>query len=164
MMLIESDKRSPDWAIPLVYSSNSEDKFHVPPNLYLIGLMNTADRSIAVVDYALRRRFAFVQLTPSFHEPSFVKHLAEAGAEQSLISKVISAMTSLNESIAKDTTNLGPGFCIGHSFFCEVPKDRPPDEDWFQSIVETEISPLLHEYWFDNPKEAEKWINSLRLA
>jgi 5-methylcytosine-specific restriction protein B len=164
MMLIESDKRSPDWAIPLVYSSNSEDKFHVPPNLYLIGLMNSADRSIAVVDYALRRRFAFVQLTPSFHEPSFAKYLEEAGAEPSLILKVISAMTSLNESIAKDTTNLGPGFCIGHSFFCEIPKDRPPDEDWFQSIVETEISPLLHEYWFENPKEAEKWINSLRLA
>ena len=72
-------------------------------------------------------------------------------------------MTSLNESISKDTTNLGAGFTIGHSYFCNLPKDHLPNEEWYTSVVETEIAPLLEEYWFDNPSEAERWILSLRL-
>ena len=60
-MLIEADKRSKDYKLSLNYSPG--EKFSVPDNLYLIGTMNTADRSIAMVDYALRRRFSFITLS-----------------------------------------------------------------------------------------------------
>jgi 5-methylcytosine-specific restriction protein B len=122
MMLIESDKRSSEWAAPLAYSVNLEETFFVPKNLYILGLMNTADRSIAVVDYALRRRFAFVDLEPAFNSTKFATYLSDRGVPKSLMEKIVSAMTSLNDAIAKDVTNLGSGFCVGHSFFCDIPQ------------------------------------------
>jgi 5-methylcytosine-specific restriction protein B len=161
MMLIESDKRNSEWAVPLAYSLNPDDRFFVPKNVYVVGLMNTADRSIAMVDFALRRRFAFVELAPCFQSNKFSTFLHDKEAPQELINKIILRMTSLNDAITKDAANLGPGFCIGHSFFCDVPKDRPPDDDWYRSVVEAEISPLLREYWFDNPGTADDWIKSL---
>jgi 5-methylcytosine-specific restriction protein B len=161
LMLIEFDKRSSEWAVPLAYSLNSSEKFYIPPNVYVIGLMNTADRSIAVVDYALRRRFAFVNLTPAFTSYKFVTYLREVGVSNDLIDKIVHGMMALNSAIAKDITNLGPGFCLGHSFFCSIPKDRPPDQQWYWSVIETEISPLLREYWFDAPETASTWIKTL---
>jgi 5-methylcytosine-specific restriction protein B len=164
LMLIEGDKRTSEYAVPLAYSLNPNEKFYIPPNVYLIGLMNTADRSIAMVDYALRRRFAFVDLRPCFRSDKFVSFLHEAGAQKYLIDKIVGGMTKLNDAIAKDATNLGQGFCLGHSFFCNVPKNRPPDQEWYRSIIETEIAPLLREYWFDPADTAESWIKNLLAA
>jgi 5-methylcytosine-specific restriction enzyme B len=161
LMLIEADKRSAEWKTPLSYSTTPDEAFHVPPNVYLIGLMNTADRSLAVVDYAFRRRFAFIQLSPAFAFAGFAKFLSDAGAEQSLVSKIVTGLNQLNEAITKDTTNLGPGFAIGHSFFCDLPKEGPPNLDWYRSVIDTEIRPLLEEYWFDSPRECESWISRL---
>ena len=161
LMLIESDKRTSEWAVPLAYSLNFNETFYIPANVYVVGLMNTADRSLAVVDYALRRRFSFAELTPAFTSDKFVKYLQESGVSKDLIDKIVRGMTTLNQAIAKDVTNLGPGFCLGHSFFCSIPKDRPPDHHWYRSIIETEISPLLREYWFDAPDNAKTWINTL---
>ena len=59
MMQIEADKRKKQYAIKLTYSNEDDERFFVPENVYLIGCMNTADRSLAIVDYALRRRFRF---------------------------------------------------------------------------------------------------------
>jgi 5-methylcytosine-specific restriction protein B len=164
LMLIEADKRSRDWAVPLAYSLNPNEKFYIPPNVYLIGLMNTADRSIAMVDYALRRRFAFVDLTPCFKSEKFTSWLLEKAAPKELVDRIVRGMTALNEAIAKDTANLGPGFCLGHSFFCSIPKERPPDEQWYRSIIQAEIEPLLREYWFDAQDKAETWISNLLSA
>jgi 5-methylcytosine-specific restriction enzyme B len=161
MMLIEADKRKKEFEIPLSYALSAEDRFFVPPNLYLLGLMNTADRSLAMVDYALRRRFAFVDLVPSFQSDKFSAFLSGIGVQNALSNKIIEIMTRLNAAIAKDTTNLGPGFCIGHSFFCQKPLSRPPDDEWYRSIIESEISPLLREYWFDQPSIADRWIKTL---
>jgi 5-methylcytosine-specific restriction protein B len=155
MMLIEPDKRSPDWEVPLAYSSNATDKFYIPSNLYLIGLMNTADRSLAMVDYALRRRFAFVTLSPLYQSDQFKAHLLAKGASDALINKIVNRMTALNTAIADDKANLGTGFCIGHSFFCE-PSGVPNDE-WHASVVEGEIAPLLQEYWCDQLDTASSW-------
>jgi hypothetical protein len=116
MMLIEPDKRGTDWAIPLTYSSDPENTFYVPENLYLIGLMNTADRSLAMVDYALRRRFAFVDLKPGFEAPQFAAYLIQHGATVNLVNHIIKKMNELNARISQDTANLGPGYRIGHSF------------------------------------------------
>jgi 5-methylcytosine-specific restriction protein B len=161
MMLIESDKRTAEWAVPLAYSLNPDDKFHIPQNVYLIGLMNTADRSLAMVDYALRRRFAFVELVPRFQSKKFESLLLDAGVPKDIVTRIISGMTTLNEAIAKDTANLGPGYCIGHSFFCDLPKDRSPDWLWYRSVIEAEIQPLLREYWFDDSSKADTWIKTL---
>jgi 5-methylcytosine-specific restriction protein B len=161
MMLIEPDKRGQEWAIPLAYADSSDNRFYIPENLYLIGLMNTADRSLAMVDYALRRRFGFVDLRPGFQTGEFRSFLVDLGAQPSLVDRLVNGLVSLNKKIAEDTANLGPGFCVGHSFFCTVPEGAAPNDAWYERIVRTEIGPLLHEYWFDNPGQAESLVRDL---
>lgn len=154
MMLIEPDKRGKEFAIPLTYSDSLNDTFYIPENLHIIGTMNTADRSLAMVDYALRRRFSFIDLEPAFSSPSFKQYLISHGVAESLTNKIIDKMNSLNGDIEKDN-NLGYGFKIGHSYFCPLP-DQKPDETWYKWVIETEIVPLLSEYWFDNPEKVDK--------
>lgn len=160
MLLIEQDKRDPGWATRLTYARPNDRKFYVPENLFIIGMMNTADRSLSMVDYALRRRFAFVTLSPQFSSPRFRDHLLAVDVPQAIIDRITSRMTELNEAIANDTVNLGTGFQIGHSFF--VPDDESSFSDgWYERIIETEIRPLLEEYWFDEPKKAADWRDRL---
>lgn len=163
MMLVENDKRGPQWSIPLTYSSDLEDKFYVPDNIHIVGLMNTADRSLAMVDYALRRRFAFFSIEPGFSTRSFKEHLSANNVSQSLINLIVNNMSKLNDEIANDAVNLGSGFCIGHSFFCNFPVNKAPDEVWYEQVVRREIGPLLREYWFDEPKKAESLIEDILL-
>jgi len=154
MMLIEPDKRSSEFAIPLSYASDPESTFYVPPNVHLIGTMNTADRSLSMVDYALRRRFAFVELDPGFQSPVFAQYLANAGASDELIAEVRQRMKLLNEEIAKDESNLGRGYRIGHSFFVptdEIVDSQSADANWMNQILRYEILPLIEEYYCDDP-------------
>ena len=161
MMLIEADKRGREYAIPLTYSPD-EEPFHVPDNLYLIGMMNTADRSLAMVDYALRRRFAFHRLQPAFETDQFSNFLLEAGVEEDLVGRIVERLTRLNHKIRTDRKNLGPGFEIGHSFFCPRDDDEQLDDSWYETIIRREIAPLLREYWFDRPDdEVEAVIGDL---
>jgi 5-methylcytosine-specific restriction protein B len=164
MMLIEADKRGREWAIPLAYAGETDAPFFVPDNLYVIGLMNTADRSLAMVDYALRRRFAFVDLQPGFQTLQFRDHLQQRGVDDALIQRIVRKMVALNTRIAQDTTDLGTGFCLGHSFFCAVPGERPADEVWYQRVIRSEIAPLLREYWFDDSTKADEWIRTLLIT
>lgn len=155
MMLIEADKRGKEWAVPLAYAADPEDKFYVPENLYVIGTMNTADRSLAMVDYALRRRFRFMALRPEFASPSFVAHLEARGVDTALVKRIVTRMKALNDVIAADTKNLGPGYEIGHSFFC--PRNGTvADESWYRRVVQSEIGPLIQEYWFDDDKKVDE--------
>jgi 5-methylcytosine-specific restriction enzyme B len=160
-MLIESDKRGADFAVPLTYSKDNDDKFHIPENLYLIGTMNTADRSLAMVDYALRRRFSFINLEPQFNNPKFKVFLQNSEISLELIDKVIDRMTMLNEKIAEDTKNLGAGYRIGHSYFCPVEEVENYDDRWFNNIIRSEIKPLLQEYWFDDAQKVNNLIDKL---
>lgn len=164
MLLVESDKRGPEWGVSLTYSDESQEPFFVPSNVHLLGLMNTADRSLAMVDYALRRRFAFVDLEPGFGSPAFHDYLLDHGASEELIAKVVNKMSLINDRISKDTTNLGKGFCIGHSFFTALSSRIQLDSDWFEHIVRTEIEPLLREYWFDDPAQADSMVKDILLA
>lgn len=159
MMLIEPDKRGLEWGIYLTYQDRAKPRFYVPENVHLLGLMNTADRSIAMVDYALRRRFAFIDVEPGFATAAFRGHLTNAGASTALIDKVVSRMQQLNTKIAADKTNLGPGFRIGHSFFCT--SFSAPDENWYQRVIQTEIAPLIREYWFDDTEQADAEVKQL---
>lgn len=156
LMLIEADKRGADHAVPLVYQKKEESLFSVPENLYLIGLMNLADRSLALVDYALRRRFAFMTLRPQFASGSFANWLSDRGMKSELIQIIVQRLGKLNSEIADDAL-LGENYQVGHSFFCPKGVDFSGlDRDWYDGIVETEIAPLLKEYWFDDPKRADK--------
>jgi MoxR-like ATPase len=160
MMLIEPDKRSPEWALPLAYDKSGDEPFYVPSNVHIIGMMNTADRSLAVVDYALRRRFSFITLKPCFELDAFRVSLSSIGITDRLVSHIVSRMAELNKQIAEDTANLGAGFCIGHSFFSPtVPPD--PEAVWYRDIIENDVSPLLYEYFFDAPERAEELIQRL---
>ena len=156
LMLIEHDKRSPEFAVPLVYRAEGEPRFYIPPNLYLIGLMNLADRSLAMVDYALRRRFAFMTLKPQFESASYRQWLSDRSMDSNLIDLIIERMTALNQEIKEDAL-LGENYQVGHSFFC--PKGdhfAGLDRNWYALVVRTEIVPLLKEYWFDNLSKAEE--------
>lgn len=160
MLLIEPDKRGPEWATRLSYASEGEPKFFVPSNLYILGMMNTADRSLSLVDYALRRRFAFVAMQPMYGAEKYRAHLQAKGVSEDVITKIVNGMGELNQAIEADRTNLGPGFRIGHSFFTPT-QDVADAEAWYRRIVETEIHPLLEEYWFDAPETADQWRDQL---
>jgi MoxR-like ATPase len=163
MLLIEHDKRGPAHTIPLTYSESTGEQFSVPENVHLIGLMNTADRSLAMVDYALRRRFAFFDLEPQFGSAAFRAALKAHGAPLPLIDRIVERMTELNETIGKDDKNLGHGFEVGHSYFCPADGTATPSDwqVWYRSVVEYEIAPLLREYWFDDVPRARREIGKL---
>jgi len=161
LMLIENDKRGSEFAMPLTYSPTIDDTFFIPSNLHIIGTMNTADRSLAMVDYALRRRFGFTDLEPMFHSTKFTNHLKKHQVQQEVIDKIIKKITGVNEKISGDTKNLGKGYRIGHSYFCPVDSDRAYDENWYRTIIKSEIEPLLKEYWFDNPERVDEYIDYL---
>lgn len=160
MMLIEPDKRGKEFAIPLTYSKTHDETFFVPQNVHLIGLMNTADRSLAMVDYALRRRFRFISLEPAFGSNSFRDFLQNQGASNALVEKIIKRFSELNKEIAADEKNLGWGYQIGHSYFCSG-ENNHFDESWYRRIVEWEIKPLLEEYWLDDEAKVASLVNGL---
>ena len=164
LMLIEADKRSPEYAVTLIYSSPKDADFFIPPNVYLLGTMNTADRSIALVDYALRRRFGFATLKPQFNSPTFRELLIERGVAKELLDLIVDRMGDLNKEISSDETNLGPGFAIGHSFFCPSDSSVSINDEWYERVIDTEIVPLLREYWFDDPKRSDQWRKKLLAA
>ena len=159
-MLIEADKRGQEHEIPLTYSAAGE-RFSVPDNVHVLGLMNTADRSLAMVDYALRRRFAFETLRPAYRTEGFRDCLIEAGVDRSLVNRIEDGISAINERIREDG-DLGPGFQIGHSYFVPSDDEDSPDERWFHTIVDTQIEPLLREYWFDRPETVDELLEALR--
>ena len=160
LMLIEADKRSEDYAVALTYANPSAPRFHVPDNVHILGMMNTADRSLALVDYALRRRFAFQTLAPAFRLRGFDRYLEKQGAAPDLIRRIKTRMNALNRKIRGDG-ELGPGFEIGHSYFVPDEGDEPSDA-WYEDIVDSQIEPLLREYWFDSPEDVGKAVARLK--
>lgn len=161
LMLIEADKRVPGYGVRLAYASDSAEPFFIPENVYIIGLMNTADRSLALVDYALRRRFSFINLRPAFERDEFQQSLIGSGVDEYLVAEIVSRMTALNVVIAADTANLGPGFEIGHSYFVPRKEAGPLDRSWYEQVVRYEIAPLLAEYWFDQPEKVANEVGRL---
>ncbi|MBL30976.1 MAG: hypothetical protein CMC81_07050 [Flavobacteriaceae bacterium] len=153
MMLIEFDKRGEKNKIKLTYS-DSDDYFFIPENLYVIGTMNTADRSLTIVDYALRRRFAFIKMIPKYNT-KFVDFLGAKGVSKGMIKNITDKMKALNTEIREDES-LGDGFEIGHSYFCGFKKAIMKENKWFESILNYEIIPMLNEYWFDDPEKVEE--------
>lgn len=151
LMLIEKDYRG--TKATLAYNGLS---FSVPKNLYIIGMMNTADRSLAMIDYALRRRFSFFEVEPGFDSEGFIHY--QNGLNNETLNELISKVKDLNHEIALDKS-LGKGFCIGHSYFCG--RDICTDE-WMYSIVDYDILPMLREYWFDDPNKLQRWENILQ--
>jgi hypothetical protein len=160
MLLVECDKRGPAWAASLTYSQPDVPRFYVPENVYLLGMMNTADRSLSMVDYALRRRFLFASLEPMYGSNKFREYLIEHGVPEPMVDLIVTRMTALNLAIGEDRTNLGPGYRIGHSFFVPL-GNFEYDSGWYRRVIETEINPLLEEYWFDDPDKADGWRQQL---
>lgn len=152
-MLIENDKRG--VPLQLLYA---DEKFSVPKNVYLIGTMNTADRSLAMLDYALRRRFAFYEFTPAFESAGFREYRIAKNNRK--FDNLIATVEQLNRAIEADDS-LGRGFRIGHSYFCT---ETDVDDMWLDAVVTYEIVPLLNEYWFDEPNKVREWERSLREA
>ncbi|WP_291448464.1 AAA family ATPase [Actinomyces sp. ICM47] len=152
-MLIESDKRGSE--LQLLYS---RELFYVPRNVHIIGMMNTADRSLAMLDYALRRRFAFVELCPAFDSVGFCDYCEGLGNQR--FKDLVRVVKSLNRAIAEDES-LGEGFCIGHSYFCNMKPETCTDAA-LASIVDYELIPMLKEYWFDEPGKVHEWSDRLR--
>lgn len=147
MMLIEPDKRKSKYAISLTYSESSDDTFYVPENVYIIGCMNTADRSLAQLDYALRRRFSFYTLEPEFNQ-SFKDFLAEHGLHKEFINMICLRLNKVNDLIASEEL-LGPGKMIGHSYFTDVAHIADADK-WWQDTLDYQVLPYLRDVCFDD--------------
>ena len=152
-MLIEKDKRGIE--LQLLYS---DENFSVPPKVYSSGMMNTADRSLAMLDYALRRRFSFFTMKPGFNTIGFQTY--QDSLKSDAFKKLISCIKQLNSKIAADIS-LGEGFCIGHSYFCGLTA-KTATVQTLTSIIEYELIPLLKEYWFDEPEKIIDWSDRLR--
>ena len=152
-MLLEKDKHGEK--IRLMYKN---EQFTIPKNVFIIGMMNTADRSLAILDYALRRRFAFYEIKPAFESRGFKEY--QARLDNPLFNKLISCVKRLNAAIKTDSS-LGKGFCIGHSYFCGLTPEGI-SETSLDAIIEYEIIPLLEEYWFDEPDNVNNWSDQLR--
>lgn len=158
LTLIENSKRSRAEAMELTYSKTLGEKVYVPENLYLVGTMNIADRSLALVDLALRRRFAFVNLAPSMNS-AWQQWCSTKGIDMAETARIKTLMETLNQRVAADRA-LGPQFQIGHSYI--TPHEPVTDaQAWFADVVKSEIGPLLHEYWFDTPERADEEIQLL---
>lgn len=156
MMLIEADKRSPRYAIKLTY--DIDKTFYVPANVYIIGCMNTADRSIAIVDYALRRRFAFCQIEPEFGE-TFKSFIGEAFSK-TLVEQLCQRVNRVNE-IIRSNTALGSGMEIGHSYFCQM-EGAKDFESWWKNLCRYELFPYLQEICFDDIDLCNELCNVLK--
>lgn len=148
LMLIEKDYRGKE--IKLMYS---QEPFSIPPNLYIIGMMNTADRSLSIIDYALRRRFGFIEVSPAFKSKGFKQYQNELNHEE--FNKLVEKIIELNEEIKEDIS-LGRGFCIGHSYLCGR-NATSIDREWIRTVIECEIIPLIEEYWYDDLDRVEEW-------
>jgi 5-methylcytosine-specific restriction protein B len=154
LMLIEKDYRGEDTTL-----SYNGMAFSVPENLYIIGMMNTADRSLAMIDYALRRRFSFYNIAPGFESEGFRNY--QKSFKNGKLNNVVTEVIRLNETIANDKS-LGAGFCIGHSYFCG---HKPGENDnWINEVVDYDIIPMLNEYWFDDANNVSKWSEILKGA
>ena len=151
LMLIEPDYRGNK--ITLAYNGLS---FSVPKNLHIIGMMNTADRSLAMIDYALRRRFSFFDMEPGFDSEGFIHY--QNGFSNDTFNSLVERMKELNREIMNDKS-LGKGFCIGYSYFCNM---DDCSEEWLKDIVDFDILPMLSEYWFDDSTKLQHWENRLR--
>ncbi|PHS00275.1 MAG: AAA family ATPase [Oceanobacter sp.] len=161
LTLLEADKRTPSEALELSYRRAEGERIHIPANLYVIGTMNIADRSLALVDLALRRRFAFFDLKPALGEAWRNWVHSKAGIDNDFLQLIEQRIVSLNNEISKDR-NLGPQFKIGHSYVTPPLNTKIEDAAaWFQGVVETEIGPLLEEYWFDDIERAIKSKDAL---
>lgn len=148
LMLIEKDYRGQAATLP--YSGRF---FTVPKNLYIIGMMNTADRSLAMIDYALRRRFSFIDMEPGFDTDGFNEYMSSKGS--STMKALVEEVKQLNVDIKE---KLGKGFCIGHSYFVF---DEPCSDALLKNIVNYDILPMLAEYWFDDEEQYEMWASRL---
>ena len=151
LMLIEKDYRG--TKATLAYNGM---QFSVPKNLYIIGMMNTADRSLAMIDYALRRRFSFFDIEPGFDSQGFLAYQNSLNNET--LNALIAKVKDLNNEIAQDKS-LGKGFCIGHSYFCGRTNCT---EEWLRAVVDYDILPMLREYWFDETNKLQRWENILQ--
>ena len=151
LMLIEKDYRG--TKATLVYNGMP---FSVPKNLYIIGMMNTADRSLAMIDYALRRRFSFFDIEPGFDSQGFLAYQNSLNNET--LNALIAKVKDLNNEIAQDKS-LGKGFCIGHSYFYGRTSCT---EEWLRAVVDYDILPMLREYWFDETNKLQRWENILQ--
>ncbi len=151
LMLIESDYRGK--SAKLAYNGVN---FSVPERLHIIGMMNTADRSLAMIDYALRRRFSFFDMGPGFDSEGFLKY--QESFDNDTFDRLISEIKNLNKEIANDKY-LGSGFCIGHSYFCGAEECT---DEWMREVVDYDILPMINEYWFDDNDKRLYWDNILR--
>jgi hypothetical protein len=158
LSLVESTKRDQRYAVRL-----GNEQFHLPPNLYILGLMNTADRALAMVDFALRRRFVFWRLSSAIGSTSFRTYMESLGIPPGLARWITERYGELNKLIASEP-DLGDGFQIGHSYFCLPPSAGMPASIWYADILRTQIAPLLREYSAGDTDRLQRWLALVQLS
>ena len=106
--------------------------------------------------------FSFFEVEPAFDKESFKNHISTYVSSK-VVDKVVSRFNELNQIIAdEDNSGLGRGYCIGHSYFCIKPVEGQTAEEWYDTIIDYEIAPLLYEYWWDDKSKADDCIKELK--
>jgi 5-methylcytosine-specific restriction protein B len=159
LVLLEPAQRGPTHALRLPYAPPEAPLFFVPENLYVIGTLNLADRSLAPLDYALRRRFAFVNMHPQFGAP-LQALLRAAEVPEAVITHIAERLPELNQAITDDP-ELGVDFVLGHSYFCVPPASPQEAVGWLRLVIEQEVGPLLADYWHEQPTTAAAHLHRL---
>lgn len=160
LMIIESDKRGFEHSIRLANSEEEGDKFYVPSNVHIIGTMNSADKSVTKIDYAIQRRFAFITIKSDFGK-AFYAQLISTKLSKKLVNHIISSMNDINEQIGSDP-NLGSDYQLGHSYFCKF-NSMQKEDVWWQEIINYELVPIFTQLWWDDPKKVAQITNQLEL-
>lgn len=161
LSLVEADKRDPKWSVTLPYSG---EELWIPERFYILGMMNTADRSISMVDYALRRRFGFIDMVPGFDRPQFEILLRRRGVSAEMLANIRRSVSEVNQLIDASPQH-GSGFQIGHSYFIpnRALEGHEDERDWYKNVIKYEVAPLLREYWFDDLKKAAELTDMFNL-
>jgi 5-methylcytosine-specific restriction protein B len=149
LTVLEKTKRDKEITLPV-----SGRTFAVPPNVYVIGTMNTADRSIALLDTALRRRFGFIELMPDY---SMLKDVVVAGIPVALWLKRLNQR--ICEHVGRDARNLQ----IGHTYFLDGSKPLTTFRH-FSRVIHEDIIPLLQEYCYEDYSLLEKILGPTLIA
>ena len=163
LTLLEAGKRTPRDAMQLCYPDpdGNHRPVYVPENMVVIGTMNIADRSLALVDLAFRRRFAFINLEPSLGQAWSDWVVNRRQMDAATAAKIQQRFIQLNQTIAADN-RLGKAFRIGHSYITPIQSmDGRDTRDWFNEVIDSELKPLLEEYWFDAPEEVDRAVAQL---
>lgn len=160
-LLLDGGRRGNAWSMPLKSAvDRTVDRFFVPANIYILGLVDTSLDNAGLQDEALAARFDIFDVDPAFASGRFVEMLLEHEAAETLARAISERMAALNDAIAADPA-LGRGKRIGHGMLCPENENVVVDARWYEAVIRQKVLPLLRRRWRDAPEKVAEWEKTL---